>query len=295
MKVKNARLSVAGSFFALALLMTGCSTAAVGVGAVSAVADAVASNSHAKSSRLRAEMQTDMQAFEEAQLPKFEETQSSYLRVITQMQKEGMWFASLAHIDALESQWKVSEHSRLLRADALRHTGNAAMSSALYKQLLGGQFAARAWHGLGLLAAADGQFDLAVEHLQSAQKKSPTNALLLNDLGFALLHTTKGAHAALPLKQAAQLEPTNTRIQTNLALYLVMFGQTQEALAWMNQTAMTKEHRERVFATAQMLASEPAKAAQPINALALPDIPKSSGCGGCLIFEKNLAVNLPAS
>lgn len=268
------------------IAISGCSTAAVGASAVGAVADAMASNSHAKASRLRADMQTDMQAFEEAQLPQYEESQSSYLRVITEMQKEGLWFASLAHIDALESQWTVSEHSRLLRADALRQTGNQALSTVLYKQLLSGQFAARAQHGLGLLAAANRQFDVAVEHLKLAQKKSPTNALLLNDLGFALLHTDRAVDAGLPLKQAAQLDPKNIRIQTNLALYLVMFGQTQEALAWMNQTSMTKEHRVRVLERAQSLSGVEA----PVN-----ETSNEVRCASCLIFEKNLSMKAAAS
>lgn len=54
------------------------------------------------------------------------------------MQQEGLWYASLAHIDALENQWTVSEQSTLLRADALRQTGNRARSATLYQQLLQG-------------------------------------------------------------------------------------------------------------------------------------------------------------
>lgn len=283
------------ALWVLSFTISGCSTATVGASAVGAVADAIATNAVAKSSRLRAEMQTEIQAFEEAQMPKYEETQSSYLQVITQMQKEGLWFASLAHIDAMESKWGVSEHSQILRADALRQTGNPAMSTDLYKQLLNGQFAARALHGLGLLAAAGGDFEAAVSHLQSAQKKAPTHALLLNDLGFAMLHTANAKGAGLPLKQAAQLEPTNTRIQTNLALYLVIFGSEQEAVAWMNQTAMSKEHRLRVLERAQALDAASNQQAQPSNAMVLPASTSASGCSGCLIFEKSIAVSSSAS
>lgn len=287
---------VVSTLWASAMALSGCSTAAVGASAVGAMADAMASNSHAKSSMVRAQLQTDMQAFEDAQLPKYEESKPAYLRVITQMQKEGLWFASLAHIDALESQWKVSAHSRLLRADALRHTGNKDLSAALYRQLLDGQYASSAWHGLGLIAAADGNFDEAVTRFQMAQKKSPTNAQILNDLGFALLHTGRAAQAGLPLKQAAQLDAKNARIQSNLALYLVMFGSTEEALAWMNQSAMSKEQRVKVLERAQAFGEAPIHAEESMNAVKLPQIPKASTrCSGCLIFEKKLPANPAAS
>lgn len=269
----------------------GCSTATVGAGAVGAMADAMASNSLSKESRLRAETQSSAQAFEEAQTPKFEESASSYLGVITQMQKEGLWFASLAHIDAMEKQWKVSDHSRLLRADALRQTGQQEHSAALYKHLLGSAYAARALHGLGLLAAAEGQFELAVSHFQAAQKQAPTDALLLNDLGYALLQTARGFDAGLPLKQAAQLQPKNVRIQSNLALYLVVFGSAEEALAWMNQTAMSKEQRLRVLERARTVHLPHAQVIEPANAQAEPE-PSKSQCSGCLIFEKQLPAKI---
>lgn len=283
------------TLFGLQALVAGCSTAAVGAGAVGAMADAMAGNSLSKESRLRAEAQSSMQAFEDAQMPKYEESENSYLGVITQMQKEGLWFASLAHIDALESRWKASEHSRLLRADALRQTGNQEISAALYRQLLSGPYAARALHGLGLLAAAQGQFDLAVSHLRAAQKKAPTDALLLNDLGYALLQTAAGAEAGLPLKQAAQLQPKNVRIQSNLALYLAVFAKPEDALAWMNQSAMSKEQRIRVLERAKTLGMPDVPARIPANAQVLPDAAPKSPCTGCLIFERQLPATASAS
>lgn len=287
---------VLGAVLGWAAVLTGCSTAAVGASAAGTVANVLSSNSTSTASRLRAEMQSDMQAFEETQLPRYEESQTAYLGVIAQMQKEGLWFASLAHIDALESQWEASDHSRVLRADALRQTGNQELSAALYRQLLGGKLAGRAWHGLGLLAAAQGQFDLAVSHLQAAQKISPTDALLLNDLGYALMHTARGAQAGLPLKQAAQLLPQNVRIQSNLALYLAVFGQPEDAVAWMQQTAMGPEQRMRVLERAQVLGAKEVAVREPVHVLSLPETPQpQSGCTGCLIFEKQLTVSVPAS
>lgn len=186
------------------------------------------------------------------------------------MQQEGLWYASLAHIDALENQWTVSEQSTLLRADALRQTGNRARSATLYQQLLQGRYAARAQHGLGLIAAAEGRFDSAVAHMQSAQKKAPTDALLLNDLGYALLHTPQAINAALPLKQAAQLQPKNVRIQSNLALYLVMFASAKEAWDWMEQSSMSLEQRMRVLDHARRLGEAEQADASAISTLHMP-------------------------
>lgn len=283
-------------------LLHGCSTAAVTASAAGAVANAMTSSTMGKESRLRAEQQSQVQAFEDAQLPKFEESAASYAAMIGQMQREGLWFASLAHIDALDVQWKPSDQSRLLRADALRHTGQKLQSAALYKQLLGGPYAARALHGMGLLAAADGQFDEAVAHMEIARKRAPTDALLLNDLGYALMHTQRGADAGLPLKQAAQLQPQNPRIQSNLALYLVVFGEAREALAWMNQSAMSKSQRLKVLEQARAMGvvakAVPGPATEAVSIAPLtvvPTPPSQSVCDGCLIFEKRLPALASAS
>lgn len=264
MTVMTYRWPVLAALLCTSLLLSACSTA------VSAVADVMGTHTLATESRLRAEQQSDAQAFEERQTPNYTESEASYLRVIEQMQQEGLWYASLAHIDALENQWPASEQSKLLRADALRQTGNKTRSAALYQQLLQGRYAARAQHGLGLIAAAEGRFDSAVAHMQSAQKKAPTDALLLNDLGYALLHTPQAINAALPLKQAAQLQPKNVRIQSNLALYLVMFASAKEAWDWMEQSSMSLEQRMRVLDHARRLGEAEQADASAISTLHMP-------------------------
>lgn len=285
------KLMAALGLVGVVLSMSACSTAAVGASAVGAVAEAVAGNSYSKESRRRAEMQSDLQSYEEAQTPQHVENEVAYLNVVEQMQKQGLWFASLAHIDALETRWAVSERSRLLRADALRQTGQKESSSVLYRQLLRSPSAARALHGLGLIAAADGQFDAAVSQMQAAQKIAPTDALLLNDLGYALLHTGRGVDAGMPLKQAAQLLPQNNRIQSNLALYLALFGSASEALAWMNQSGMGAEQRMRVLEQARTLSAtaEGVASSRPIQVLgAAPQAAVVEVGRSPLIFEKQL-------
>ncbi|MGN1055522.1 MAG: hypothetical protein ACI4QS_02275 [Comamonas sp.] len=287
---------VLGSVAVLAVLgMTGCSTAAMGAGALGAVAEAVAVNSQGKELRRRAQEQSDISAYEDAQTPVHVESEGAYIALIERMQKQGMWFASLAHIDALENRWKPSEDSSILRADALRHAGNLQASTALYEQLLKGRQASRALHGLGLNAAAEQRYAQAVLHLQTAQKLNPTDPALLSDLGFALLHVPGALGAGLPLKQAAQLEPQNPRIQSNLAVYLVLHGESSEASRWMAAHQMTAQQREQVFATAQRIAAlqvQPQDRAK-VSAVAPLPVPPVL-CSQCLIFESRLWSKAPA-
>lgn len=296
MNMRQTRIVWASLGMVVALLTSGCSTA---VGGASAVVEAVTTNTHAKESRRRAEMQSDIQAFDEARAPAQVESESAYLSMVVQMQRQGLWFASLAHIDALEARWKPSDYSQLLRADALRQTGDKAVSTVLYQRLQNGPYAARAMHGQGLLAAAEGRFAEAATRLQAAQKLAPTDALLLNDLGYALLHTPRASEAGLPLKQAAQLQPKNPRIQSNLALYLALFAPPAEALAWMNQSEMSTEQRMRVLQQAQRLGNGAVSAeVTPLQGWSAPQAPApqpDAACQGCLIFEKQLGTPASAS
>ncbi|WP_269759473.1 hypothetical protein [Variovorax sp. E3] len=110
------------------------------------------------------------------------DSKATYLKLVEQMQKEGLWFASLAHIDALEQRWGVSPESTRLRADALRQTDQAALSEQAYKRLIGTPLESVGYRGLGLLAGMRGSFAEAVQLLRQAQRQAPTDALLLSDL-----------------------------------------------------------------------------------------------------------------
>lgn len=282
-------------------VLLGCSSAAtVGAGLAASMVEAGSSSSNIKEAQRKAQQQSDEQAYADAQMPSQEETEARYLQLVQQMQQQGLWFASLAHIDALESRWKVSDQSRILRADALRHVGRLQDSESLYKALLRSSQSARALHGLGLLAAGQGQFEQAIGYLEKAQKLQPTDALLLNDLGFALLHTPRSHMAEIPLKQAAQLAPQNLRIQSNVAVYLVLHGKPNEAQRWMGLNQMNEALRLGVFDSAQQIASRQHAAQagegrgelQPVPAT-ISDVQQHM-CASCLIFEKTLSSQAPA-
>src|ERR1700712_5809133 len=86
------------------------------------------------------------------------DTPGMYLALIDKMQSQGLFYASLAHIDAYEKQYGSTPDTILLRADALRQTGQAQGSADSYTKLLNTPLAARGHRGLGLLAGSAGEF-----------------------------------------------------------------------------------------------------------------------------------------
>lgn len=191
------------------------------------------------------------------------DTPATYERLIAQMQGQKLWFASLAHIDAMEQRWGPSPASMRLRADALRHTGQPAPSRAMYEKLIGTPHEAAGYHGLGLLAGAEGDYARAVQMLQQAQRLRPTDALLLSDLGYAQLHAGRIDEARVPLLQAMQLQPDEVQVQVNLALYLQANRQTEQADALMETHALPDSTREAVRTEARRIRP---RAANPLAA-----------------------------
>ncbi|MDH6591322.1 Flp pilus assembly protein TadD [Variovorax sp. TBS-050B] len=195
------------------------------------------------------------------------DTQATYLKLVEQMQQEGLWFASLAHIDALEQRWGASPESTRARAEALRHAGQAAQSETAYRRLLGTPLAAAGYRGLGLLAGARGDYAEAVRMLRQARDRNPTDALLLNDLGYASLRAGQVAEARLPLMQALQLRPDNPQAQANLAMYLEATQQHAQAAALMDANKMPPATRAAIRDAARQLArpaAPPVVAATPV-------------------------------
>lgn len=187
----------------------------------------------------------------------------TYLALVRQMQGNGLWFASIAHIDALEQRWGVSPETRLLRADALRHTDQPAASTALYDKLLDTPERAAAYRGLGLLAGAGDDYVRAAQMFERARQLQPTDGLLLSDLGYALLRAQRFEAARLPVLQAAQLLPANPKVRSNLALYLLTQGQAAQARQVMDEARFGHATREAIEQLALALAPQRAVAGSP--------------------------------
>ena len=242
------------------LLFISAATAALVVTGCAGVKDQYAASADAQQ-RMAAEAAADTKAGASV------DTQATYLKLVEQMQKENLWFASLAHIDALEQRWGISPESTRTRAEALRQTGQAASAEVAYKRLLSTPLASAGYRGLGLLAGTRGNYAEAVQLLTQAQRRTPTDALLLSDLGYAQLRAGQIEDARLPLMQALQLRPDSTQAQANLALYLEVTNQRDQATALMDAHRMSETTRQAVREAALQMRA-PGGLATPVAAAA---------------------------
>lgn len=169
-----------------------------------------------------------------------------YLSLIREMQGKGLYFASLAHIDAFVQRHGSAPDIELLRGHALREAGQAEESAAVYRKLLKTEVGAAAAQGLGLLAGGRGDYAGAVASLREAARLDPTNALIVSDLGYALLRSGDVAGARLPLAQAAELAPDNPKILGNLALLMLVSGDAARAETVMNKAGLSADARATV-------------------------------------------------
>lgn len=183
------------------------------------------------------------------------DTPGMYLGLIQRMQAQGLYYASLAHIDAYDKTYGVMPESILLRADALRMTDQPAASAVVYAQLLKTPLAARGYRGLGLLAGAAGDFDRAVQALTQASELAPTDPSLLSDLAYAKLRSGDVVGARVPLMKAAELDQRNPKIVSNLVLYLFAAGRAQDAQRLMNQQHLSTEIRKDINGDAAKIAA----------------------------------------
>ncbi|MBU4613062.1 hypothetical protein IMZ29_21700 [Achromobacter sp. GG226] len=191
-----------------------------------------------------------------------------YLSTIRRLQSEGRHFAALAHLDAYQNRFGDNAQTALLRADALRATGQRQASESAYQALLEGPEAAAAWHGLGLLAAAGNDLPRATAALARAAALAPTNVDILGDLGYARLRAGDRQGARVPLAQAAELAPDNLKAVANLAVLMAAEGNVDGAEAVMARAGITDAAREAVRRQAAQLAALPMTTTNTATAIA---------------------------
>ncbi|MCA7902795.1 pilus assembly protein [Burkholderia cepacia] len=268
MKRINGMAVQAGATAAVVLLLGACATKENGYGVSS-----------------QTERAALMQAVDQKQ--SVPDTPGMYLGLIQRMQAQGLYFASLAHIDAYDKTYGAIPESILLRADALRMTDQPAASSAVYTQLLKTPLAARGYRGLGLIAGAAGDFDRAAQALAQASDLAPTDASLLSDLAYAKLRSGDVVGARVPLMKAAELDQRNPKIVSNLALYLIAAGRAQDAQRLMNQQHLPADIRKDINGDAAKIvaaarAQQRAVATPPVvsrRAAAAPITPMANNFG----------------
>ncbi len=193
-----------------------------------------------------------------------------YLALIEKMQAQGAHFASLAHIDAFRASFGDSAELRILQADALRETGDAGTADQLYRGLTKGAQAGRAWHGLGLIAAARQDSGNANAAFANAVRVDPLNVAYLADQGFALLQSGDLATARAPLAKAAELAPDNIRAISNLALWALLSGQPGTAQTMMQRANLPEAARMEIYRLSQSLRRPAAVEAAPTARTAPP-------------------------
>ena len=171
------------------------------------------------------------------------DTPGMYLGLIDKMQSQGLYYASLAHIDAYEKQYGVTPDTILLRADALRMTDQPTAASDAYAKLLQTPLAARGYWGIGLLAGEKGDFGRAAQELQQAAQLVPTDAGMLSDLGYARLRGGDVEGARVPLMKAAELDQQSRKIASNVILLMLVDGHVADAKAAMVQLDLSSDVR----------------------------------------------------
>ncbi|MFC3338265.1 tetratricopeptide repeat protein [Paracandidimonas soli] len=200
------------------------------------------------------------------------------LSMIREMQAQKRYFASLAYIDAYLQQFGSQGDVMAMRADALRLTGQTEESARAYRALLKTQYAARGWHGLGLLAGAAGDYEEAERHLEQAVRIAPTQADMLNDLAYARLRLGQPDRARLPLGKAAELEPGNRTIVSNLALLLILQGDALGAAQVMDKAELAQATRQQIHRLANEVRGGRPQAPAPVaRQLPLPNVAPSQG------------------
>ncbi|HET7833917.1 MAG TPA: tetratricopeptide repeat protein [Gallionella sp.] len=171
-----------------------------------------------------------------------------YLQLISGMQQRGLYYAALAHLDAFEARWPNRPEAMLLRANAQRETGQTEAAKASYGKLLDGRLAARAYHGLGLIAVRAGNLDEGSTALNRAAALAPTDAGILGDQGYAFLMLGKIDEARLALFKAAELDEGNKRIGANLVMLLMLSGKIEQAHDLMQRYNLAPHAREEILA-----------------------------------------------
>lgn len=169
--------------------------------------------------------------------------QNVYLGLIGKMQQEGMYYASLAHIDAYQQKYGSSTALQVLRADALRETGQDDAALQAYRDLLSTDRAARARHGIGLVLGRQGDFMRAAVELRQAAALEPVNAQVANDLGYALMRGGALQDARVPVMQALELDANNPRVISNAVVWMLATGKRTDATAMMQRAAMPEPTR----------------------------------------------------
>lgn len=206
---------------------------------------------------LRADADIEMARQRQSQEKSEITSPATYLSLIRKMQEQGLYYASLAHIDAYQQRYGRAPEIMLLRADALRETDQLAAADAEYRAVVGatsamgagtqgGLLNAAAWRGLGIIAGRQGNFTEAARRLQVAAQANPTDASTASDLGYALMRAGEVEQARVPLMQAQQMAASSPKIAGNLVIWLTVNDRKDDAASLASHAQLTASARKAI-------------------------------------------------
>ena len=150
-----------------------------------------------------------------------------YRDLIARLLAQDKHYAALAHIEEYKLSGGNTPELMLYEARALYGLKLDGQAKALFLQLRDTRLQAEAQHGLGLIAARDGDLERATDYFIDAVRARPTDVAMRNDLGFALLRAGRFSDARLQLATALELEPDNERARSNLIVLMMISGDRQ--------------------------------------------------------------------
>lgn len=165
------------------------------------------------------------------------------LNAVRQTAGEGRLHAALAQLETLPEQ---AVEVRLLKADIARRLRRDEQAAELYRQLLGGCMEGQALHGLGLLAAGQGDLQAAEQRLTAARQRLPVEPRVRSDLGYVLLLEQRHDEARFELQTALELDPDNRRAARNLLLLHLSRQELEQASELMRHLKLDAEGVARV-------------------------------------------------
>ncbi|MGH8461765.1 MAG: hypothetical protein ACRESS_09180 [Stenotrophobium sp.] len=150
-----------------------------------------------------------------------EDSPQVHTDLIRDMLAQHQYYAALAHIQDVQRRSGNTRELRFLEAETRRKLGQSAEAARLYQGLAETEYAAQAYHGLGLINAAN-NLPLAIRQLQWAVHLQPTNAQFRNDLGYALMVSHRYTEALTQLATATELDQHDPLARHNLIVLLLI-------------------------------------------------------------------------
>ncbi|MCS2610785.1 tetratricopeptide repeat protein [Halomonas dongshanensis] len=181
-----------------------------------------------------------------------EPEQQLAVQLASDMADQGRMHAALAHLERLP---ETLPEVRLQKAMIMRQLGDPA-AVELYRSLLKSCVAAEAHHGLGQIAAMQGNLDEALNQMQTAASLYPSSYTIRNDLGFVHLQRRELDKARFEFLTALELSQDDPLPLENMITLLIYQGQWQEASALLREGRATPALYQRGEERARQLQQE---------------------------------------